>query len=102
MMERTRVVLLELCHVVDIAIDNEVQAVGLVVRRDVGGGECLGHGGMERDRRGAGEVVMMGEGGRNQMRWDGGEEYEEGQGKGENQESGAAGGEIHSLRVGWS
>ena len=43
--KRTGMVVLELGQVVDIAIDNDVQVVGLVVRRNVACGEDLGHGG---------------------------------------------------------
>lgn len=44
----TRVVFLELGQVIDIAIDGDVQAVGLVVRGNLGSCEYLGHGGNYR------------------------------------------------------
>lgn len=40
-----RVVVLEAGEVVDVAVNNGVQAVGLVVRGHVGRGKALGHGG---------------------------------------------------------
>jgi hypothetical protein len=40
----TGVVVLELCQVVDVAVDNDEQVIGLVVRRDVACREDLGHG----------------------------------------------------------
>lgn len=40
---RTRVVILKLGQVVNVAIDCDVQVTGLVVRRHVAGGKCLGH-----------------------------------------------------------
>ena len=43
-MERTRVLILELGQVVNVAVNDDVQAVGLVVRCDVAGCESLGHG----------------------------------------------------------
>ena len=42
----TWVVILELCKVVDIAVDDDPQRVGLVVRRDVALCEGFGHGDM--------------------------------------------------------
>ena len=39
----TRVVILERGHIVDVAVDDDVQAVGLVVRRDVARRKDLGH-----------------------------------------------------------
>jgi hypothetical protein len=40
----TGMVILKLRHIVDVAVHNEVQAVGLVMRRNVADCECLGHG----------------------------------------------------------
>ena len=37
-------VILELGEIIDVAVDHDPQGIGLVVRRDVGLGECLGHG----------------------------------------------------------
>lgn len=43
-----RVFILELCQVVDILVNDDVEVVGLVVRRDVGGRESLRHFGVWR------------------------------------------------------
>ena len=50
----TRMVVLEGGQVVHIAIDNDVQVVGLVVRRNVAYSEGLGHCGREGGRIGMG------------------------------------------------
>jgi hypothetical protein len=39
------VVILKLREIVDVAVNDNPQGVGLVFRRDVGLGECLGHDG---------------------------------------------------------
>jgi hypothetical protein len=44
----TRVVLLELGQIVNVAVYGDVQAVGLVVRGNLGSCEYLGHGGNYR------------------------------------------------------
>jgi hypothetical protein len=41
---RTRVVVLKLGQVVDVAVNGDVQAIGLVMRRNVASREDLGHG----------------------------------------------------------
>ena len=40
---RTWVIILELCHVVDISVDYDPEGVGLVVSRNIGLLECLRH-----------------------------------------------------------
>jgi hypothetical protein len=38
------VVVLELGEIIDVAVDHDPEGIGLVVRRDVALGKCLGHG----------------------------------------------------------
>ena len=42
----TRMIVLELCQVIDIAINDNVQVRSLVMRRNVGSSKHLGHGGL--------------------------------------------------------
>jgi hypothetical protein len=37
-------VILKLCEIIDVAVDNDPQGISLVFRRDVALGKCLGHG----------------------------------------------------------
>jgi hypothetical protein len=46
-------VILELCEIIDVAVDNDPQGIRLVFRRDVALGKDLGHGVGAANRRGS-------------------------------------------------